>query len=162
MDLDRSDLAILDALQKDARISNKQLAEQVGLAASSCHVRVQKLVERGVIRGFRAEVDPEAVGLGLHALVAIQLTSHGGARIEAFRDRLLALPEVLEVYHVGGSQDLIVRVASRDRLHLRGVILDGISVHEEVRHLETSIIFEHIRAAGLPLNAPVAANRQPG
>lgn len=152
-ELDRTDLVILDALQKDARITNKELAQRAGLAASSCHARLQRLVETRVIRGFHADVDPEAVGLGLHALVAIQLTSHGGSRIAAFRDRLLALPEILELYHVGGSQDLIVRVASRDRRHLRSVIVEGISSHDEVRHIETSIIFEHRRSPGLPLDS---------
>lgn len=148
--LDGIDRQILAVLQKDARIGNKELAATVGLAASSCHRRVQRLIEGGVLRAFHAIVDPAAVGLGLQVLVSVQLAQHGDQGITAFRDRLLAIPEVLELYQVGGSQDLILRVAVRDTDHLRVVVLDQIASRPEVRHLETSLIFEHRRAPSLP------------
>lgn len=148
--LDAIDHQILRHLQKDARLGYKELAERVGLAQSSCHRRVQRLVDGGVIRAFHAIVDPVAVGLGLQVLVSVQLTQHGDQGITSFRDKLLAMPEVLELYQVGGSQDLILRVAVRDTEHLRRVVIEGVSARPEVRHLETSLIFEHRRAPSLP------------
>ncbi len=151
--LDRIDHEILTLLQKDARLSNKELAATVGLAASSCHARVQRLVDDRVIRGFHAVIDPEAVGVRLQAIVSIQLASHGGSRIDTFRDFLLDMDEVLELFQVGGSIDLLVRIAARDTEHLRRVVLDGISAHGEVRHVETAILFDHRRAPSLPAYA---------
>lgn len=152
--LDRTDHQILRHLQNDARIGNKELASRVHLAPSSCHRRVQRLVDAGVVRAFHAIVDPAAVGLKLQVLVSVQLAQHGDQGITSFRDLLLAIPEVLELFQVGGSQDLILRVAVRDTEHLREVVLDRIAARPEVRHLETSLIFEHRRAPSLPELAP--------
>ena len=80
--MDRIDDAILGALQNDGRMSNKELAAQVGLAPSSCLDRVRRLHERGVIRGYHAEVDPGAMKIGLQAFVFVRLTQHRGAMNE--------------------------------------------------------------------------------
>lgn len=141
--LDRTDRAILRALQNDARTSNRALAELVGLAPSSCLARVQRLVAEGVLSGFHAQVDARALGLSLQAMVFIQLATHGGSAIEEFRQRLLALPEVLQLFHVGGAQDLLVHVVVRDTDHLRRLIGDGIASHAQVRHIETNVVFDH-------------------
>ena len=148
--LDRIDRQILALLQKDARMSNKELAAQVGLAPSTCLVRVQRLVEEGAILGFHARIDPAAVGVTLQAMVFVQLASHGGSQIEDFANFLLGQPEVLDLYHVGGSQDLLVHVAVKDTDHLRSVVMDRISARAEVRHIETSIIFDHHRSPVRP------------
>ena len=73
---DRIDDAILRALQNNARISNKELAAEVGLAPSSCLERVRRLTDRGVVKGYQAKVDPVALGVGLQAFVAVQLAKH--------------------------------------------------------------------------------------
>jgi DNA-binding Lrp family transcriptional regulator len=141
--LDRIDRAILRLLQNDARTSNRVLAERVGLAPSSCLARVQRLVEQGVLSGFHARVDARALGLSLQAMIFVQLTTHGGSAIDGFRQQLLAMPEVLQLFHVGGAQDLLVHVVVRDSDHLRRLIGDGISSQVEVRHIETNIVFDH-------------------
>lgn len=147
---DRTDRRILDLLQKEARLSNKELASRVGLAPSSCHARVQRLVESGAIRGFHAYVEPEVLGVGLQVLLALQLERHGQSAIELFRDHLLEFEEVVELYSMGGSLDLLVRVAVRDTDHLRRFVIDHISARPEVRRLETSILFEHRRSLVWP------------
>jgi DNA-binding Lrp family transcriptional regulator len=141
--LDRIDRAILRVLQNDARTSNRDLAERVGLAPSSCLARVQRLVSDGVLAGFHARVDPRPLGLSLQAMVFVQLATHGGSAIDEFRRRLLALPEVLQLFHVGGAQDLLVHVVVRDSDHLRRLVGDGIASHLEVRHIETNVVFDH-------------------
>lgn len=144
--LDRIDRQILGHLQKDARVSNKDLAALVGLAPSTCLGRVQRLVQDGVIRGFHADVDPAAVGVLIQAVVFVQLEVHGAKATETFRDHMLARPEVVCLYHVGGVQDLLVHVAVRDTDHLREVVMEDIATRPEVRHIETNLVFEHHRS----------------
>lgn len=144
--LDRIDRQIVAELQNDARISNKELAARVGLAPSTSLGRVQRLVEEGVITGFHAAVDPDRLGIHIQAVVFVQLENHGGSATETFRDYLLGQPEVVELYHVGGAQDLLVHVAVRDTDHLRAVVMDGIAARREVRHIETNLVFEHHRS----------------
>ena len=150
MDLDRIDCAILDLLQKDARLSNKELAVAVSLAPSSCLARVQRLRTEGVLRGAHAEVDPEALGVGLQALIAVQLRQHSRAQVKAFWKHVLSLPEVLAVFHVAGTHDFQVHVAVRDAHHLRDLALDAFTTRPEVAHIQTSLIFEWAKGRVMP------------
>lgn len=148
--IDRIDDIILLELQKDARLSNKELAARVGLAPSSCLVRVQRLFASGVLTGSHARVDPAAMGIGLAAMISVQLGRHGRGTIERVAAELLALPEVVQLYHVAGSQDLLVHVVARGAEHLRVLVTDHFSAREEVAHIETALIFEHHRADVVP------------
>ncbi len=148
--LDRTDCRIIEFLQADARLSNKELAARVGLAPSSCLARVQRLKSAGVLKGAHAEVDPAALGIGLQALIAVQLRQHSRAQVKAFWKHVLALPEVLALYHVAGSSDFQVHVAVRDAHHLRDLALDAFTTRPEVAHIQTSLIFEWVRKPGLP------------
>ena len=149
--LDRTDAAILDRLQKNARLSNKELAAAVGVAPSTCLERVRRLRDGGVLRGYHAEVDPAAVGVGLQALVAVRLGQHVRADVEAFQAHALGLPEVVQVFHVTGENDFLVHVAVRDAEHLRELALTAFAGRSEVAHLETALLFAHERTAGLPI-----------
>lgn len=148
--LDRIDHAIIGELQNDARLTNKELAARVGLAPSSCLERVRRLRHAGVLRGFHADVNPEALGIGLQAMVAVRLRIHGAGEFDTFTQHLRAMPEVVAAYHVAGSIDFLIHVAVRDAEHLRAVTWDGLTSREEVAHLETSLIFEVQRSPGLP------------
>lgn len=150
MELDRIDCDILSLLQKDARLSNKELAAAVGLAPSSCLTRVQRLRSAGVLRGAHADVDPTALGVGLQALIAVQLRQHSRAQVKAFWKHALGLPEVLSVFHVAGTHDFQVHVAVRDAHHLRDLALDAFTTRPEVAHIQTSLIFEWAKSALMP------------
>lgn len=150
MNLDRIDCDILAILQKDARLSNKELAAAVGLAPSSCLARVQRLRAEGVLRGAHAEVDPQALGVGLQALIAVQLRQHSRAQVKAFWKHALSLPEVLSVFHVAGTHDFQVHVAVRDAHHLRDLALDAFTTRSEVAHIQTSLIFEWAKGQVMP------------
>lgn len=151
--LDRTDCAILRHIQKNARLSNKELAAAVGVAPSTCLERVRRLRARGVLRGFHADVEPAAVGVGLQAMVAVRLLQHDRARVEAFQAHALALPEVVQVYHTSGPNDFLVQVAVRDADHLRDLVLAAFTERPEVARLETALLFAHHRAPGLPILA---------
>ena len=150
MNLDRIDCDILALLQKDARLSNKELAAAVGLAPSSCLARVQRLRSEGVLRGAHAEVDPQALGVGLQALIAVQLRQHSRAQVKAFWKHALGLPEVLSIFHVAGTHDFQVHVAVRDAHHLRDLALDAFTTRTEVAHIQTSLIFEWAKGQVMP------------
>lgn len=150
-DLDRTDTAILRQLQKNARLSNKELAAAVGVAPSTCLERVRRLAADGVLRGYHADVDPHAVGVGLQAMIAVRLGQHSRPVVEAFQAHALARPEVVQVYHTTGANDFLIHVAVRDAEHLRDLALTAFTERPEVVHIETALLFAHHRAPGLPI-----------
>jgi DNA-binding Lrp family transcriptional regulator len=155
--LDRIDHEILAALQNNARLSNKELAAKVGLAPSSCLARVARLTREGVIRGFHADVDPKALGIGIEALVFVRIVRHQSNLMEGLWDHIAGLPEVRDLYYVAGSHDLVVHVAVRDVEQLRRLVSKEITDREELGQLETSLIFSHRRCAVLPDYAKATA-----
>ena len=142
--LDRTDHQILSLLQKDARRSNKDLAAQTGLAPSTVSERMRKLEDSGVFRGFFADIDPHALGVGLQALIAIRMTRHDREQVSRFRQYASHLAEVIGFYHVTGPNDFLVHVAVRDSEHLQKLALEAFTTQPEVAHIETSLIFEYV------------------
>jgi DNA-binding Lrp family transcriptional regulator len=151
--LDATDTALLSALQQDARISNAQLAAHAGVAPSTALVRLRGLRRSGVIRGFRAEVDPAAVGRPVQALVAVRLRAHDRAVIDSFARRVPYLPEVVQTFHVAGADDYVLHVAVPDAGRLRDFVLDHLTTHPAVGHTETSLVFTHTEGHRGPLAA---------
>ena len=157
--LNRTDFAILAALQNDARLSNKELAAHVGLAPSSCLERVRRLRASGVLTGFRALVEPRALGIAIQALVFVRLARHARRQVKAFRQHALSLPETVGLYHVAGQHDFIVHVGVRDSNHLRDLAMDAFTSRPEVARIETHLIFEHAPKVQLPVLAAEAEGR---
>lgn len=112
--MDAIDRAILRVLQEDGRISNQDLADRVGLSPSPCLRRVRALERSGVITGYRAVVDPRAVGRGFEVFVSANLVRAEAAAIAAFERAVLALDEVVEVRRMIGSPDYLLRVVVAD------------------------------------------------
>jgi DNA-binding Lrp family transcriptional regulator len=148
--MDRIDTTLLALLQKDGRISNKQLAAAVGLSPSSCLERVRRLHERGVITGYHAEVNPRTLGIGLQAFVSVRLAQHSRHAVDAFRDHLVSLPEVVSVYHIAGQEDFVAHVAVRDADHLKSLTLDEFTTRTEVARLNTALVYEHVSDTAWP------------
>ena len=142
--LDDVDRAILRELERDGRQSNKDLASRVGIAPSTCHARVRALRESGVLRGFTAQVDPQALGRGLQAIIAVRLQAAARARLGRFARALAERPEVQDVYLLGGSDDVLVHVAVTDSQALRSFVVEHLSTRQEVAHTQTSLVFEHL------------------
>jgi DNA-binding Lrp family transcriptional regulator len=143
-DLDAIDRQLVLALQRNARASNKELAELVGLAPSSCLQRLRRLRDRGVFRGFHADVDPALLGRSFQAIIAVRLGVHSRDLIDDFYAHILELPESLGVFHVGGADDYLIHVAVPDPHHLRELVLE-LTARPEVEHVETRLIFEYVR-----------------
>jgi DNA-binding Lrp family transcriptional regulator len=144
-DLDDIDRHIVRELALDARIANNALAERVGIAPSTCLGRVRSLRERGVIRGYHADVDPAALGRPLQAMIAVRLQSHARSRIRGFVAGVAGLPEVLNVFFLAGKDDFLLHVTAASTSSLRDFV-ETLSSNGDVSYTETSLIFEHIRA----------------
>jgi DNA-binding Lrp family transcriptional regulator len=147
--VDAIDRAILELVAADARITNQRLAERVGVAPSTALARLRSLRERGVIRGFHAEVDLAALGRPLQALIAVRLTVHAREQIDAFTAAVRELPGVLMVFHLTGANDYLVWVAAADAQDLREFVVDHLATHPSVARAETSLIYEHRRGPGI-------------
>ncbi|MFN8070720.1 MAG: Lrp/AsnC family transcriptional regulator [Mycobacterium sp.] len=145
--LDDVDRRILAALHADARISNSALADAVGIAPSTCHGRVRRLQELGVIRGFYADIDPAAIGLPLQAMVSVSLQSGARGKIRHFVQQIRRRPQVIDVYFLAGADDFIIHVAARDTDDLRSFVVDSLNADSDVAGTQTSLIFEHLRGA---------------
>ncbi|PPL20342.1 Lrp/AsnC family transcriptional regulator [Microterricola pindariensis] len=141
--LDDVDRLILRLLQQDARMPNTAIAEAVGIAPSTCLARIRSLRERGVIRGFHADIDPAALGRGLQALISVRLHSHARPQLNAFSQYLSSLSAVEGVFFVTGDRDFLLHVAVRDSEALRTLVADTLSVRPEVAGTSTSVIFEY-------------------
>ncbi|MEW2480706.1 Lrp/AsnC family transcriptional regulator [Mycobacterium sp. NPDC051198] len=146
-DLDEVDRRILLALHADARMSNSALAEAVGIAASTCHGRVRRLQEIGVIRGFYTDIDPAAVGLSLQAMISVSLQSNARGKIRNFIAHIRTRPQVMDVYFLAGGDDFILHVAARDTDDLRAFVVENLNADADVAGTQTSLIFEHLRGA---------------
>ncbi len=147
--VDDVDRAMLEVLAEDARITNQALAERVGIAPSTALARLRALRDRGVIRGFHAEVDLAALGRPLQALIAVRLTVHARDEIDNFTRTVRGLPGVLMVFHLTGVTDYLVWVAASDAQDLREFVVDHLATHSAVAHAETSLIYEHQRGPGI-------------
>lgn len=149
-DFDRIDRAILSHLAQDARITNKDLAAEVGLSQSACLERVRRLTEQDAIRGSHADVDPDAFGIGVQALVAVQLERHTRAAVSRFEERAMELPQVVALYHTTGRNDYVAHAVAQDMEHLRDFTLDAITSLPDVSRVETSLVFRTMKKSAWP------------
>jgi DNA-binding Lrp family transcriptional regulator len=112
--MDAIDRAILAELQADGRLTVTELADRVRLTPGPCHRRLRELERSGVITGYRALVDPAAVGMGFEALVQVTLDRGDAATVTAFETAIVALPQVRQAERLFGDPDYLLRVAARD------------------------------------------------
>lgn len=144
--LDEVDSELVRLLVADGRMANNALAEATGIAPSTCLARVRSLRDRGIIRGFHADVDLGALGRPLQAMVAVRIGAHSRTEIDRFRARAPHLPGVLALFHISGANDYLLHVAAATPDALREFVLDHLTADPAVVHAETSLIFEHVRA----------------
>lgn len=112
--LDRTDIKILRALQKDGRLTNAELATQVNSSPATCHRRTQRLFDEGYLNGTRAEVSPEAVGLGALAIVGVVLDRSTPESFEAFETAATQMPFIIDCHLVAGDFDYFLKIRVRD------------------------------------------------
>jgi Lrp/AsnC family leucine-responsive transcriptional regulator len=150
LDLDDTDLQILDALQENARISNAEIARRLGMAPSAILERIRKLEARGVILGYRTQIDPAAVGRGLLAFVFVRVDERLGESLTG--DLLAGLPGVLEVHHIAGEDCYLAKVRAEDTANLGLLLRERLGSVPTVHSTRTTIVLETVKETGrLPL-----------
>jgi DNA-binding Lrp family transcriptional regulator len=147
IEIDDVDRRILNALHDDARMPNSVLADTVGIAPSTCHGRLRRLQDMGVIRGFYTDIDPAAIGRPLQAMISVSLQSKARGRIRHFIHGIRKRSQVIDVYFLAGADDFILHVAARDTDDLRSFVVENLNADPDVAGTQTSLIFEHLRGA---------------
>ena len=147
-ELDAIDKQVIAILSRDGRTTNADLAAALGVAPSTAHTRMRSLVDRGIITGFHASVDHQRLGRGLQAMIGVALRP--GARhdsIVAFADEVRKLPQVVQLFFVGGVDDFMVHIAVADASEVREFVVEHLSAQQSVATTRTSIVFEYHRNA---------------
>ena len=140
--LDQLDTNILRALQGDGRLSNADLAKRVGLSASACLRRVQALERSGVIKGYRAVIDPDATGVGIVAYVGVGLTEHTKKAQKDFERVITATPEVRECHNVSGTIEYLLRVEAKDLAAYKNFHLEVLGNAPKMNSITTYIVMD--------------------
>ncbi len=138
--LDAKDLAILEALQSDGRLSNQDLANRVALSPSPCWRRVRRLEESGIITGYVALVDPEAAGLPVLAYAHVSLENHHADTVESFDQLIREMPQVLECCAMAGEYDYLLKVRTASLDGYERFLRQGLLQHPAVRAVNTSFV----------------------
>ena len=132
--------AILRELSRDGRISNLELADRVGLSPSACLRRVQDLERRGVIRGYRARLDPAQTGRGFVTYVAVGLSEHTKAAQSGFETAMARAPEVVECHNIAGAFEYLLRVETADLAAYKAFHTDSLGTVPHVRSITSHMV----------------------
>ncbi len=150
--IDAIDRKILKALQADGRISNVELAARIHLSAPQCFRRVRSLEERGVLRGYRADVNPEALGFGVTAYVSVSIGGGDFGRVRDIEAEIRAFPQILECFSVSGEDDYLLKVVAHDLKTLSNFLTDHLMQVSGIDDVRSMICLEEIKsAAPLPV-----------
>ena len=140
------------ALQSHGFTTRLKLAQSVGLSVSAVTSRVRRLERDGLLRGYRADVEPQALGVGLHAFIAAHLKRHNQAALEIFEAAVGAVPAVVSCYHVAGPFDYLMRLGARDVGHLSCLIRCELAVLDDIASLETLVVLTEVKTdSGWPM-----------
>ena len=152
IELDPIDRKILQSLQETGRISNVDLAARIHLSAPQCFRRVRSLEERGVIRGYAAQVAPQALGLGVTAYVSLNIDGEAFGRVRDIEACVRDFPEILECHTVSGDYDYLLKVVARDLKSLSQFLTDRLMQIKGVADVRSMICLEEIkRTSPLPV-----------
>jgi Lrp/AsnC family leucine-responsive transcriptional regulator len=152
-ELDAIDCRIIAALQANGRLTNVELAEQVGLSPSPCLRRVKRLEREGYIEAYRAMLGRGRIGLGFTVFVGVKVDGHADERINAFEAAVLALPEVVACHIVSGEADYLIEVVVPDLEHYQRFLLGNLLNLPMVKEVRSNIAIQTLKAAApLPLD----------
>lgn len=150
--LDKFDIAILNELQLDARLTNAELAQRVGLSAAPCWRRVRALEEHGFIKGYRAEIDRHKIGLGVLAFVRLDADRSTGNLTRAMEEAIRQIPEVVSCHYISGTGTFELQVVARDLDSFSQFARDVLLNLPNVKDMHTSFSLGEVKASGaLPL-----------
>jgi DNA-binding Lrp family transcriptional regulator len=145
MKLDDTDTRILNILQENARITNKEIAEKLGLSITPVFERIKKLEKAGFIRKYVALVDHQKVDKGMIVFVFIQSKEHNHLKVKEVLEYMQELPEVMECYHVGGEHDYLLKVVVGNMQEYENFLLKKLTIYENIRHVKSTFVLSQIK-----------------
>ena len=154
MKLDKFDMAILQALQQDARLSLQDLGKLVGLTASPCWTRVKRMEDAGIITGYTVQLSPEKLGLPETVILHVTLDNHSDEALFEFGRTLESIPEVIEAYLVSGDYDYFIRVAVEDTRGYERFLRERLYKIPGIRHSKSSFVLRRLKQSQLPVRLP--------
>lgn len=150
--LDTIDIAILQELQNDGRISNVELAERINLSPPATHARLKRLDEQGYIQDYVALLDQEKLGFDMMCFISVSLQLHQPEELENFRAIINDIPEVLECFHVTGEFDYLLKVIIQNRKDLQRFVVNQLTPIPGVARIYTSLVLSELKSTTeLPL-----------
>jgi DNA-binding Lrp family transcriptional regulator len=153
VELDAVDIAILQELQIDGRLSNVELARRINLSPPATHTRLKRLEEQGYIRRFVALLDQEKVGFDMTCFISVSLQLHQVEELEGFRAIINDMPEVLECFHVTGEFDYLLKVIIRNRQDLQYFVVNKLTPIPGVARIHTSLVLTEVKSTtALPIS----------
>ena len=144
-ELEPVDTRILDALQGDGRLTNQALADKVGLSASPCWRRVNRLEQDGTIQGYRAVLDRAGIGLGVLAFVRVRIDSHSEEEAEEFSRSVMRLKQVIACYSVAGDADFLLQVVSADLDSYADFAMNVVRRLPGIKEMQTTFVLKEIK-----------------
>lgn len=152
---DRIDARLLDEVQRDARLTTAELASRVALSTSPCWRRLKRLESEGVIRGYRAQLAPEALGWGVIAFVHVLMENHSMALGAKFEEAVQLIPEVVACHNVSGEYDFLLQVVARDLRSFGEFARTTIRALPGVKEMNSSFSLREVKG-GMVLPIPAA------
>lgn len=160
MKLDSIDYNILRILQDRGRITNAQLATEIGLSPAPTLERVRKLELAGFIESYHALLSPKSLGLNIVVFIEVKLNYHNHFKIEQFIETIRSIPEILEAYHITGDGDFLLKLYTPSITDYQQFIVDKLSKIDGVGHIQTKVVLSTVKKEiGFPVNEiPVREN----
>ena len=149
MHLEDRDWRLLEHLQTDARLTNQELADLVGMSPSACWRRVRQLEEGGVIAGYRASVDARSAGMEFHAILHVQLTRHTREIVDRFIAEVLRHDEVLECFATTGGADYHLRILCRNLDAFNAFMERTLFRLDGIANIQTNLVLRHVKSAAV-------------
>ena len=152
LQLDQTDRAILKRLQEHAKLTNVQLAEEVGLSPASTLERVRKLENKGVIQSYHARLAPEKLALHTQLIVQVKLHPMTADHVKAFQKAIASIPEITACHQVVGDADFVLQVVTKDMAAYQQLVMNRLGAVEHIQFLKPLIITHTSKDSGLPVS----------
>ena len=145
MELDDTDMQILDILQKNAKVTPKDISKQLYLTRTPIYERIRKMERAGVISKYVTLLNPNKIGKGLQAFCFVSLSKHGLEQVEEFQAQIEKFDLVMECFHIAGSFDFLMKVRVRDMDEYEHFVLKDLSQIKNIAHVQSSFVLGELK-----------------
>ncbi|SPL71918.1 Lrp/AsnC family transcriptional regulator [Acinetobacter stercoris] len=143
--MDKFDWQIIQALQKNGRLTNQEVGDMIGLSASQCSRRRQLLEQKGIILGYTARIHPQALGIEITAMVHVNLSTHGAKSKQDFQDLIEAEDQIQEAFSLSGDADYILKVVAENLEQLSHFVTEKLLAYDYIGHIKSYIVLKKFK-----------------